>query len=116
MPCLAPQQQELFPEIACGATALALPSFLEDETLFGWTSRVHLRRGGGSAAFTSRLLFRHPYAGVFHDFPGNLAVLSASACGLLGDAWQIACSSTLLPYYLPLVKESNVANPTFPRF
>jgi len=77
-----------------------LPEFLPDETLYSWAARVHRKSGHASACDTSRVLFKHRYAGLRHDFPFSLRALSRILCNGLEDPNELAWRKTIVPFFL----------------
>lgn len=58
-----------------------LPILEADETIFSWGGRYHRRSGNARAEDSSRILFGNAKAGLFHDFPSHLEILS----GIIGQ-------------------------------
>lgn len=79
---------------------MLLVSPLPDETLYGFVARSSRLRGDVFGSTTSQSLFRHPDAGLHHDFPHHLAQLAVNAHGYLGSSQAIMACLTIAPYFL----------------
>lgn len=80
----------------------AVPYWLPDETLFSLSSRFHVVAGHALARSSALTLFGHKTQGTLHDLPSRLSHFALSTEGRLGCPEDIACSRTVLGYYLPL--------------
>jgi Tn7-like transposition protein D/TniQ len=91
---------------------IAYLEWLPGETLFSLVSRHHLFWGHPLSSRTCEQFFGHKRAGSQHDFPSCLSKFVELTIGRYGTVEQLARQHTLLAYYAPFLRESELKNAT----
>nr|WP_315464911.1 TnsD family Tn7-like transposition protein [uncultured Rhodoferax sp.] len=81
----------------------SIPNLQDDETLYGWCSRFHQLNVGSSARSTSRMLFGHPKAALWHDVPGHMGEFQQRTQGAFGDPRNLLRERTLFGFHVPFL-------------
>lgn len=85
-------------------------AWLPGETLFSLISRHHFFWGHPLSSRTCLQFYGHARAGSQHDFPSRLSRFEELTQGRYGNADTIARQHTLLAYYAPFLRESELRN------
>ena len=80
-----------------------VPELREDETLYSWCARFHRLNGGYESRATSRVLFGHPTAGLWHDIPGHMGNFQLKTRGALGESRELLLKRTLFGFHSPFL-------------
>jgi Tn7-like transposition protein D/TniQ len=81
----------------------SIPQLQHDETIYSWCSRFHQLNIGSSARSTSRTLFGHPKAALWHDVPGHMGEFQRRIQGSLGYAKNLLRERTLFGFHVPFL-------------